>query len=79
MGSTYLGSGAQILGNITVQDCHLEGGVSFEEKPVNARGSVLKGFGIARKISLKKGEVINGNGIFKEDILFRLSTLFYTS
>lgn len=64
MGKTTLGSGSQVIGIVTVQNCTLgEGGTSKEPNP-DKRGAVLKGFGRARGIDLATGEVINGNGDF---------------
>ncbi len=64
MGETTLGSGSQILGNITVQSCELAGGGSSKEPNPDKRAAVLKGYGLARGIRLTAGQVINGNGNF---------------
>jgi hypothetical protein len=64
VGISYLGGGAQIIGAITVQDCSLEDGEPFTAPDPNARGAVLKGFGVARGLHLSKGDVVNGSGSF---------------
>jgi hypothetical protein len=66
MGKTSLGSGSQVLGNITVQGCNLSGGGTFTEPDPDKRASVLKGFGLARGITLEVGQVVNGAGNFAE-------------
>jgi hypothetical protein len=63
-GAAQLGSGSQILGAIAVQDCWLAAGGSFAELDPDARGAVLKGVGRARGLTLARGEVIQGNGVF---------------
>lgn len=64
IGCTELGNGSQVLGKITVQDCRLEGGVPYSSPQVERRGAVLKGFGLARGISLARGQVLQGLGVF---------------
>lgn len=64
MGKTSLGDGCQILGAITVQSCTLQGGASYRNSDPDARGAVLKGFGLARELQLATGEVVNGQGAF---------------
>lgn len=66
MGKTSLGSGSQVFGNITVQGCTLAGGGNFQEPDPDNRASVLKGFGLARGISLEVGQVVNGSGNFAD-------------
>ena len=66
MGKTTLGSGSQILGNITVQSCTLADGGTFQEPNPDERGAVLKGFGLARNLILEAGQVINGVGNFAD-------------
>jgi carbonic anhydrase/acetyltransferase-like protein (isoleucine patch superfamily) len=66
MGKSTLGSGSQILGNITVQNCTLADGGTFQEPNPDERGAVLKGFGHARNIVLETGQVINGVGNFAD-------------
>lgn len=65
MGHTNLGDGSQILGAITAQSCQLAAGGSFEERNPDKRAAVLKGFGVARGISLEQGQVVNGAGDFR--------------
>lgn len=67
IGCCYLGSGSQIIGNITAQDCHLEDGESFAHPDATVRGGVLKGSGIARNLIVPAGMVINGLGTFQQD------------
>jgi len=66
VGRTTLGDGTQVLGAITVQDCVLTGGMPFTAPDPDARGAVLKGFGLARGIRLDVGEVVNGAGSFAD-------------
>jgi len=66
MGKTTLGSGSQVLGFITVQNCMLGEGGDFSEPDPDKRAAVLKGFGIARGITLEAGQVINGAGNFSD-------------
>lgn len=66
MGKTSLGNGSQVLGNITVQGCTLAEGGNFTEPDPDKRASVLKGFGLARGISLEVGQVVNGAGNFAD-------------
>jgi hypothetical protein len=67
LGNTVLGDGTQIIGGmITVQDCKLEGGKSFNYEDPDLRGAVLKGYGVARNINLCKGQVLNGLGLFDQ-------------
>ncbi len=64
MGKTTLGSGSQVLGNITVQGCSLAAGGTYQTPDPDDRAAVLKGFGLARGITLDKGQVVNGAGNF---------------
>jgi acetyltransferase-like isoleucine patch superfamily enzyme len=66
MGRTTLGSGSQVLGNITVQGCTLASGGTFQAPDPDERAAVLKGFGLARGVTLEKGQVVNGAGNFAE-------------
>lgn len=66
LGNSYLGSGSQIIGNITVQDSHLEEGESFMSPDTAVRGGVLKGYGLAKNIRVNTGMVINGQGVFEQ-------------
>lgn len=66
MGKTNLGSGSQVLGNITVQGCTLAAGGTHQEPDPDKRAAVLKGFGLARGITLEVGQVVNGAGKFAD-------------
>lgn len=77
IGETVLGNGSQILGSITVQNCTLADGGTFQETDPDKRAAVLKGFGLARNISLRVGEVVNGLGDFSKAPVERQS--FYHS
>ncbi|MFD2261850.1 hypothetical protein ACFSM5_03055 [Lacibacterium aquatile] len=59
-----VGDGCQILGPIAVQDCVLSSGGDHTHGEADERGSVLKGVGTARNLTLKVGEVIQGHGVF---------------
>ena len=63
-GVCNLGSGSQILGPITVDSCVLGAGGSHRESNADLRGAVLKGTGRARGLSLARGQVIQGFGVF---------------
>ena len=76
VGNTILGNGSQVLGSITVQDCILDGGGSFETSEPDQRGAVLKGMGLARNITLKQGEVIQAYGTFTQAII-RLQSYYH--
>ncbi len=65
LGKTYLGSGSQIIGNITVQNCSLAAGENYTYPNPDERGGLLKGIGLARNLAIEKGMVINGNGDFE--------------
>jgi carbonic anhydrase/acetyltransferase-like protein (isoleucine patch superfamily) len=66
MGKCVLGSGSQILGQITVQNCNLGSGEGYKGSDPDLRGGLLKGFGLARSLDVKQGEVINGQGTFAQ-------------
>lgn len=66
MGKTSLGSGSQVLGSITVQGCTLAVGGTFQAPDPDERAAVLKGFGLARGLTLDQGQVVNGSGNFAE-------------
>lgn len=70
IGNSSLGSGSQIIGGlVTVQDCFIGNGFPYTYPEPEGRGGVIKGFGIARNLSIRQGEVINGAGAFlQEDI-----------
>lgn len=74
LGITTLGTGCQVIGGpITVQDCFLNGGNSYDEADPDLRAGVLKGFGLARNIRVMRGEVINGEGMFNQSSAQRQS------
>ena len=64
-GRNALGSGSQVIGPIRVQGCSLAAGESHEFPKADARGAVLKGYGLARGIILEQGQVIAGRGDFQ--------------
>lgn len=66
MSPCVLGSGSQILGPINVQNCNLGAGESYKHDDPDLRAGVLKGFGQARNLRVKQGEVINGQGMFEQ-------------
>ncbi|RNM25494.1 hypothetical protein [Dickeya undicola] len=68
-GTCLLESGSQILGQITVDSCHLQNGGGWREPNPDNRGGLLKGYGIARNVTVEKGRVINGAGSFDESML----------
>lgn len=63
-GTSVLEDGSQILGAITLDDCHLEGGGSFLSGDPDERGGVLKGLGTARNLFIPRGHVIAAQGQF---------------
>ncbi|MCY0999959.1 hypothetical protein OWM54_22745 [Myxococcus sp. MISCRS1] len=68
-GECSLGSGSQLLGAISVDNCTLAGGAPFSDADPDARAAVLKGSGTARGLVLEVGQVILGNGVFRaEDV-----------
>jgi bifunctional N-acetylglucosamine-1-phosphate-uridyltransferase/glucosamine-1-phosphate-acetyltransferase GlmU-like protein len=71
-----VGDGCQILGPIAVQDCVLSSGGDHTHPEADERGSVLKGIGTARTLTLKQGEVIQGHGVFSMDDL-KMQSFFH--
>lgn len=69
-----LGSGSQVLGPISVQNCQLKAGESYKHDDPDLRAGVLKGFGQARNLTIKQGEVINGKGTFEQSLIERQLT-----
>jgi carbonic anhydrase/acetyltransferase-like protein (isoleucine patch superfamily) len=61
-----IGTGCQVLGQITAQDVVLAGGADFSHPDPDYRGAVLKGFGKARGLQVGVGEVVNGTGDFDD-------------
>lgn len=74
-GESQLGNGSQILGAITVDNCYLEAGGSFNDKRPDQRAGVLKGQGYARNLFVPKGHVIFAQGDFEAASM--KSQLFY--
>lgn len=64
LGSADLGSGSQILGAISADDCRLEAGGTWRDSDPDRRGAVLKGAGVARGLTIPAGHVIAGAGTF---------------
>lgn len=64
-GRSRLGSGSQILGAITAQDCELEAGGSFRAPDPDDRAGLLKGAGTARGLRVPRGHVVVGQGVFR--------------
>lgn len=74
--AALLGSGSQILGPVTVEDCTLEAGGSFATSDPDSRGAVLKGAGTARKLHIPKGRVISAYGDFRPEDM-KLQSFFH--
>ena len=66
-GQCKLGTGCQILGNISVYNCFLHKGLSFKDPDVQKRAGLLKGFGNAKGLEVNCGCVIRGVGDFMQD------------
>lgn len=66
LGTNFLGSGSQVLGQLTVQGCHLEAGEGYRHSDPDARGGVLKGFGTARNLNVGRGNVISGRKLLAQ-------------
>ncbi|SFB19851.1 hypothetical protein SAMN03159496_02309 [Rhizobium sp. NFR07] len=64
-----IGSGAQVLGPIRMQNCRLGAGGTYREPDPDLRGAVLKGSGVARNIDLAAGKVIQAFGLFAEAVV----------
>jgi bifunctional N-acetylglucosamine-1-phosphate-uridyltransferase/glucosamine-1-phosphate-acetyltransferase GlmU-like protein len=58
-GGSDLGSGSQVLGPITVRGCALGAGASYRHPDPDERGGVLKGVGMARGLTVARGEVVS--------------------
>jgi len=63
-GETTLGSGSQLLGQITVDSCILAAGGSFREPDPDRRAGLLKGTGVAQNLTVPIGHVAVGAGSF---------------
>ncbi|MEP2757783.1 MAG: AraC family transcriptional regulator [Hyphomicrobiales bacterium] len=66
-GTTELQDGTQILGSITAISCTLSGGSPYQEPIPDLRAGLLKGFGVAKNITVCQGQVICGQGSFHEE------------
>lgn len=64
LGRSLLGSGSQVLGAISVDDCRLEAGGTWREPDPDLRAGLLKGSGTARGLVVPCGKVIAGQGVF---------------
>ncbi len=67
IGKTTLGSGSQVIGPVTVQNCTLEEGGDYRSSDADLRAGLLKGSGLARGITVPQGKVLNGSGTFKQE------------
>jgi hypothetical protein len=63
-GETHLGSGSQLLGQITADNCKLTSGGNFREPDPDRRAGLLKGAGVARNLTVPVGQVVVGAGTF---------------
>lgn len=63
-GRTILGDGSQVIGSIIVDSCFLEAGEAHTANDPTIRGAVLKGTGVAKNLTVGKGQVISGFGQF---------------
>ncbi|WP_421782094.1 hypothetical protein [Kiloniella litopenaei] len=57
LGTSTLGNGAQILGNITFESTTLASGGSFTEQDPDLRAAVVKGRGLIRNQNIQQGHV----------------------
>lgn len=66
-GSSEVGDGCQIIGPVQAQSVRLAGGRGGYEWPDPAeRGALLKGTGLARGLTLGRGEVVSCQSVFAE-------------
>ncbi|HMK78387.1 MAG TPA: AraC family transcriptional regulator [Xanthobacteraceae bacterium] len=63
-GATELGSGSQILGAISADNCTLGPGAPHTDPNPDERGAVMKGAGTARDLTVARGMTLAGNGTF---------------
>lgn len=70
-GRCVLGSGTQILGAISVQNCTLGAGESYRHPDPNLRGGLFKGSGLARDLTIGQGEVISTRDTFEASAIER--------
>ncbi len=59
-GRNSIGTGAQVLGALSLRNCVLEAGEDHRFPDPDLRGGVLKGSGFAANLSIGRGEVVNG-------------------
>jgi hypothetical protein len=59
VGVSSIGDGCQLLGAIAAQSVRLEGGRGYAWPEPDERGALLKGSGLARGITLARGQVMN--------------------
>ena len=71
--SNRIGRGAQIIGPIRCQDCHLGDGATYRDPEPDRRGGVLKGSGVARRVEVPQGHVIQAFGLFADGVMRRQS------
>lgn len=71
-GRSNLGNGAQIIGQVSAQSVQLAGGLGGYSWPdPDERGALLKGAGLARGISLARGEVVSRQPSFGDAVVER--------
>jgi hypothetical protein len=71
--SNRLGRGAQVIGPIRCQDCRLGDGGTYRDPEPDERGGVLKGSGVARRLDVPQGHVIQAFGLFADGVMRRQS------
>jgi carbonic anhydrase/acetyltransferase-like protein (isoleucine patch superfamily) len=71
--SNRIGRGAQIMGPIRCQDCRLGDGGTYRDPEPDERGGVLKGSGVARRLEVPQGHVIQAFGLFADGVMRRQS------
>ena len=68
-GTSRLGTGSQILGNIMLDGCVLADGEAFTHDDPDHRAGLVKGTGSAKEITVPRGRVAVLNGQFRPDDL----------
>jgi hypothetical protein len=71
--SNRIGRGAQIIGPVRCQDCRLGDGGTYRDPEPDRRGGVLKGSGVARRVEVPQGHVIQAFGLFADGVMRRQS------
>lgn len=74
VGATTIGDGGQIIGPVQAQSVVIAPGGSHTEPDVDRRAGVLKGVGLARRLHVGTGEVVNGLGDFSRAAVERQSS-----